>query len=77
MNPYFAGGFILTLLAFLTGLMAFGNRAGRNSANVRSSQQIINSLKATLRTAQAMLDTRTNAIRTRPQLMDILKRGRF
>lgn len=77
MNPYFAGGFILTLLTFLTGLMAFGNRAGRNSSKVRSSQQTINSLKGTLKTAQAMLNTRTNAIRTRPQLMDILKRGRF
>lgn len=75
MNPYFAGGFILTLLTFLTGLMAYGNHAGRNSARVRSSQQAISSLKATLRTAQAMLTART--IRTRPQLMNILKRGRF
>lgn len=77
MNPYFAGGFLLTLLAFLTGLMAFGNRAGRNSAKVRSSQQTISRLQATIRTAQAMLNARTNTIRTRPQLMNILKRGRF
>lgn len=77
MNPYFTSGFILTLLTFLTGLMIYSNRAGRNSARVRSSQKDAATARGETRTARTMLAARTNGLRNIDQLLHVLKRGSF
>ncbi len=77
MNPYFAGCFLLTMLAFLGGLIAYANKAGRNSARVRSSQQDAATAQATSKAARTMLEARTNGLRTRTQLLDTLEKGQF
>lgn len=77
MNPYFAGSLLLTMLAFLTGLMIYSNRAGRNGARLQSSREDTATDRATARTAQAMLTARTNGLRSKAQLLQALKRGTF
>lgn len=77
MNPYFAGSFILAMLAFLTSLMIYSNRAGRNSARVRTSQQDAATAEAVTETARTMLDTRTNGLRSTNQLLHVLEQGTF
>lgn len=65
------------MLAFLTGLMIYSNRAGRNGARLQSSQEDATTARTTARTAQAMLTARTNGLRSKAQLLQALKRGTF
>ncbi len=77
MNPYFAGGFLLTMMSFWIGLIWYGNRAGRNSASVDTSQRDTANANAATQATQAMLNARTNGIRTDTQLDDTLDKGNF
>ncbi|MXV35694.1 MULTISPECIES: hypothetical protein [unclassified Saccharibacter] len=77
MNPYFAGGFILTVLGFLTALIVYSNRAGRNSARVSSERQDASDATQAAEAAQRMLEARTNGIRSDNMLIGDLDKGTF
>ncbi|GBQ07845.1 hypothetical protein [Saccharibacter floricola] len=77
MNPYVAGGFILTVLGFLTALIVYSNRAGRNSARVSSERQDASDATQSAEAAQRMLDARTNGIRSNNMLIGSLDKGTF
>lgn len=77
MNPYFAGGFILTVLGFLTALIVYSYRAGRNSARVASERQDASDATQSAEAARRMLDARTNGIRSDNDLLSTLEKGKF
>lgn len=77
MTPYFAGGVLLSVLGFLGGLVWFSNRAGRHSAEVSTSERDTANANATTRATQAMLDARTNGVRSVAGLTGELDRGTF
>ncbi len=77
MNLYAACGFLLAVLGFLGGLIWYANRAGRNSARVDTSQRDTANANAATQAAHAMLNARTNGIRTDNQLLDTLDKGAF
>ncbi|MXV36337.1 MULTISPECIES: hypothetical protein [unclassified Saccharibacter] len=77
MNPYFAGSFILTVLSFLTALIIYSTRAGRNSARVHSERQDASDATQSAKAAQRMLEARTNGIRSGDELTEELDKGTF
>lgn len=71
MNPYFARGFILTVLGF------YGPDLYSNRARVNFERKDASDATQSVEFAQRMLDVRTNGIRSDNELLSTLDKGTF
>lgn len=77
MSPYFIGGIVIACLSFIISIIWYANRAGRNSARVRSEEKDATTANEEASASQRALNARTNGIRSDNQLLGTLDKGKF
>ncbi|MCX5616977.1 hypothetical protein NQF87_08355 [Bombella sp. TMW 2.2559] len=77
MTTYFIGGIAVAILSFIVGIVWYANRAGRNSARVRSEAEATSAANEEAASSRRALAARTNGIRSNNQLLGTLDKGEF